>query len=122
MKIDELEDLSGQPRRNIRFLISENVIPEPNGVGRSATYDETHLAALKTYSEMKAAGIGSLEIIKNKIRAGASGEAEKIEITPAPGISVSIEKRVLEESDIGTIVGAVTNALLNEFNRTRKKS
>lgn len=67
LTIDDLAETSGQPRRNIRFLISEGVVPEPVGERRWARYGPEHVHALAIYADMKSRGITSLDIIRAKI-------------------------------------------------------
>ena len=76
----ELEEKSGLDARTIRFLIAEKIIPEPNGSGRGASYDTSHLQALATYRALKEEGL-KLEAIRKRVADG-NRVTNTLEIVP----------------------------------------
>jgi DNA-binding transcriptional MerR regulator len=62
----ELEERSGLDARTIRFLIAQKIIPEPNGSGRGASYDTSHLQALANYRALKDEGL-KLDAIRRRV-------------------------------------------------------
>lgn len=62
----ELEDKTGLDARTIRFLIAENIVPAPNGSGRGASYDSSHLEAILEYKQLRQSGITSLDAIRDR--------------------------------------------------------
>lgn len=60
--IKELEELTGIKVRTIRFYITEQLIPPPDGTGGGASYDDKHLLPLQVIkllheSQIKLSGI-----------------------------------------------------------------
>jgi DNA-binding transcriptional MerR regulator len=51
--IAELSRETGVTERNIRYYVSERLLPPAHGRGNSATYDTTHLLRLKLIQRMK---------------------------------------------------------------------
>jgi DNA-binding transcriptional MerR regulator len=109
LRMDDLERLTGQPRRNIRFLIAEKVIPQPRSRGRKASYGPEHLEALKVYSRLKAAGISSLDVIRDRI--GSARGGGPLLIAPMPGVEVRIEASVLRELGAEALARAIGDAV-----------
>lgn len=62
----QLEQETGLDARTIRFLISEQIVPEPIGTGRGASYDDAHVLAIKKYLALKNEGF-RLDAIRKKI-------------------------------------------------------
>jgi MerR family copper efflux transcriptional regulator len=87
VKIQELEEQSGQPARLIRFLIGEEVVPPPSGGRRFAEYGEVHVKALAVYAAAKAEGVQSLDVIRVRV---AEGRATTV-FAVAPGIEMHIK-------------------------------
>lgn len=85
----ELEEKSGLDARTIRYLIAEKVVPEPNGNGRGASYDTTHLAAISTFLNLKASGL-KLDAIRRKIAEG-SKTTHTLQITDGLELSFSTD-------------------------------
>mgnify|MGYP001212030539 CR=1 FL=1 len=109
LRMEDLERLTGQPRRNIRFLIAQKVVPEPRSRGRNASYGPEHLVALKTYARLKAAGVGSLDVIRERI--AAAGDGGPLLIAPLPGVEVRIEASVLREKGAEALASAIADAV-----------
>jgi hypothetical protein len=117
VKIDELEQLTGQPRRNIRFLIAEQVVPEPYSRGRGASYGPEHVRALALYGEMKAQGITSLDVIRERIR--LADEAGPLVVVPAAGVEVRIERQILQETGVDRLVEQISEAVRKAASHTK---
>ncbi|TWG67661.1 MULTISPECIES: MerR family transcriptional regulator [unclassified Aminobacter] len=107
LKIDDLERRTGQPRRNIRFLIAEGVVPEPYGRGKAAYYTEEHVTALTMYSDLKKAH--SLEFIRNKVREALEGEV--LELAPVEGVTVRVERLALNKLGIEALIETIGTAV-----------
>src|SRR5438046_2449421 len=73
MSIGELADVSGLSRRSIRFYVQQKLLPPPEGDGRVARYDTSHLERLRRIGELQAAG-HSLEGIR-RVLEGKEGAA-----------------------------------------------
>lgn len=98
--IDELCELSGYPRRTIRYYIQEGLLEPPAGRGRGGFYYDSHLAQLRQIRSLQEMGM-SLVSITEFIKAGKRTEIScardvwiKYRITPGMEISV---RRDLEE-------------------------
>ena len=102
LSIDDLVEASGQSRRNIRFLISEGVVPEPIGERRWARYGPQHLHALKVYSQAKERGISSLEIIKEKISVPSEFKMEFVRTDD--GWEISLKRGPIDQSKFDEVV------------------
>ena len=61
--IADLADAAGLSRRAIRFYVQQGLLPPPNGAGRGAHYDASHLERLRRIAELQAAG-HSLDAIR----------------------------------------------------------
>ena len=109
--MDDLERLSGQPRRNIRFLIAEGVVPESRSRGRGASYGPEHVDALAQYSQLKAAGVQSLSAIRDRIASARRGGT--LVVAPMPGVEVRIEASVLQEMGADALAEAIAGAVRN---------
>lgn len=107
MNIHELELASGQPARNIRFLIEQGVMPGPEGTKRWAKYGDEHLAALAVYTKAKSEGVGSLDVIRERIEKaallGATSSGGVFEVIP--GVELKIDDGAL--GNVGKFVEAV---------------
>ncbi len=56
MKVSELAERTGLALRQIRYLISEELVPHAGGSRTSPVYDERHVAAIERYKELSEAG------------------------------------------------------------------
>jgi DNA-binding transcriptional MerR regulator len=89
---EELEAATGVSARNIRYLITEGILPPPEGSGRAARYTDEHVRILQVYTEAKAEGVGSLGIIRRRI-AGEEGRSTTVVV---PGIELVVDRDVLD--------------------------
>lgn len=119
MDIAELEQLTGQPRRNIRFLIAEGVVPEPSGTGRGASYGPEHVSALRVYASMKADGVNSLALIRQAVEDARRAESE-IVVEAIPGVTVRIDVDVLGATAPADLAKSVQKAVRDAASAFRK--
>ena len=75
--LDELCTLVDLPKRTIRFYMQHGLVDRPEGSGRGAHYDTTHLDQLLTVKKWKQAGL-SLQRIQELMEGGTSA------VPPAP--------------------------------------
>ena len=64
--IGQLAELTGVSRRTIRFYVQEQLLSPPHGLGRSASYDDSHLERLQLITRFRQAGL-SLEVIRQRL-------------------------------------------------------
>ena len=106
MRIQELTERTGETARTIRFLIAEGVMPPPTGGRAQAEYGEAHLAALRRYQRLRAAGY-KISAIRLLIERG-----EPVSLTIAPGLTLQIDAALAGTAlDVGTITHQVAAAL-----------
>lgn len=114
MNREELEAETGVSARNIRYLITEGILPPPEGPARAAQYSEEHLRILRIYTEAKAEGISSLDVIRRRIGGGDSRST----VLVVPGIELTIEPGVVpEEATLEDIMAALRNAVEAKLGR-----
>jgi DNA-binding transcriptional MerR regulator len=72
-RLEELAQLSGVSARNIRAYRERGLLDPPRRVGRSAYYDDSHLAQLQTINQLLRRGFNSAHIAEffASMRAGA---------------------------------------------------
>lgn len=114
--IEQLEETTGVTRRNVRFLISEGVVPEPYGQKRWARYGPEHVNALLIYAEMKKAGVSSLDIIRNRILNSAKGSPPLV-VNKLDGIEIKIERETLERVGLEDLIKDIVEAIRHEATR-----
>ena len=120
MNIPELEELTGQPARNIRFLIAEGIVPEPYGKARWASYGEEHVRALAFYAELKAEGVTSLSAIRERVARRANGDGQ-IVIAPLPGVEIRIVPSAIRDTDINELSRKIRAALKSAVSQNKKE-
>lgn len=113
LTIEQLEEVTGVTRRNIRFLISEGVVPEPYGKKRWARYGAKHVSALHIYSKMKDSGVSSLDVIRNKISASASASPPLI-INHITGVDIKISQEAIEVIGLEDLIEDIVKSIKNE--------
>lgn len=77
----DLEERTGLSARTIRFLVQEGIVPSPNGSGRGASYDDTHVDAALRYLQLKAEGVTALDAIRERIAGDNAIESNMLEIS-----------------------------------------
>lgn len=83
MKMKELAELTGQTPRNIRYLISENIVPKPSGTGKGAVYAREHVEAITKYETLRDSGVTSISALREMMTGGGLRV-----LRPANGITV----------------------------------
>jgi DNA-binding transcriptional MerR regulator len=73
--IKELSDITGYPRRTIRYYIQIGLLESPEGRGRRGLYSDSQLTKLKTIKSLQEKGM-SLSAIIDYLKAGKSAEKE----------------------------------------------
>ncbi len=109
MKLGELVAETGEAARNVRFLISQGVVPPPEGTRAEPDYGAAHIAAIRRYQRLKSAGykLAAIKLMRDqKIPA-------RVEI--APGLDLLIDTDVAGESLDPVAIGQRVTELLNRF-------
>lgn len=88
MNREELEAATGVSARNIRYLITEGILPPPDGPARAAQYSDEHVRILRVYTAAKAEGISSLDVIRRRI----AGEGSRSTTGIVPGIELVVDR------------------------------
>lgn len=109
MKLGELAGETGEAARNVRFLISQGVVPAPGGTRAEPVYGEDHLAAIRRYQRLKAAGY-KLAAIKLMLDQTIPA---RVEI--APGLELLIDTAVAGATLDAVAVGHRVTEILNRF-------
>ena len=111
MKMRDLAELTGQTSRNIRYLISENIVPKPYGTGKGAVYGQEHAEAINKYETLRNSGITSMSALRRMI----ASDGLRV-LRPAAGITVilSEELRVSDRSGFETNVVEAIKRTLDE--------
>ncbi|MCX7634785.1 MAG: MerR family transcriptional regulator [Syntrophales bacterium] len=109
--IEDLVELTGYPRRTIRYYVQEGLIDPPAGRGRGGYYYDSHLERLRLIKAYQEKGIRI-----SAIAAMLKGKAPPVEVAPsrsvviryevAPGIElhVSRQREVSEPAKILEII------------------
>jgi len=107
MTLAELADAIGVPPRQIRFLISEGVLPPALKTGRSAdAYGEEHLAKARRYMTLHNLGMKSTAI---KVLMEFD---DAIPIYQSSGIELRVDpSKDLSKIDIDATAAKITHAL-----------
>lgn len=106
MRIQELTEITGETARTVRFLIAEGVMPPPTGGRAMAEYGEAHLAAIRRYQRLRAAGY-KISAIRLLIERG-----EAVSLAVAPGIALQLDPSAAGTAlDAAAIGRQVTQAL-----------
>ncbi|WP_196223184.1 helix-turn-helix domain-containing protein [Roseibium sp. RKSG952] len=109
--MSDLAEATGQTARNIRYLITEGIVPKPEGFGKGAVYSVEHVDALRRYESLKAAGVTSISTIRD-----AMSSSRTRVLGPVDGIVVVFEDAVgLHDEDavVKRVETAVRKALEN---------
>lgn len=96
--IRELVQLTGVPRRTIRYYVQRGLLEAPLGRGRGHYYTSAHLERLRQIRQLQEQGL-SLEEIRHRLEAGGPRDgdaplpplelATRIEVAPGVEILVS---------------------------------
>lgn len=113
ISIEQLEEITGVPRRNIRYLISEGVVSEPHGQKRWARYGPEHINALQIYAEMKKSGVSSLDIIRSKIL-NAAEDLPPLVLNEIDGVEIKIDQGTLRKMGVENLIKEITETIRRE--------
>ncbi len=119
VNIHELEKLTGQPARNIRFLIAEGIVPEPHGKVRWASYGEEHVG-IGILCGAESAGDHVAERHPGTGGKRANGE-EQIVIAPLPGVEIRIVPSAIRDIDINELSRKIRAALESAVSQNKKE-
>lgn len=93
MTLDELETLSGESKRGIRYLIGEGFVPRPAGTRASPVYDTRHVEAIRRIQALKARGLKPAQIkMLPEYREDGPRHLMMIEIRPGLLIEIDFDK------------------------------
>ena len=117
--IDELSELTGFPRRTIRYYIQEGHLEPPAGRGRGGFYYDSHLNKLMQIKSLQEKGL-SLAAITGLLKAGESRADNylreiwvKYSIVPGLEFNISRDLEQKEGKAISEII-KIARALLKE--------
>ena len=109
--IDELAELTGYPRRTIRYYVQEGLIDPPAGRGRGGFYYDSHLERLRLIKAYQEKGI-RISAMAAMLKKGApSAEVTpsrnvmiRYEVAPGIELNVSREREISEPATILEII------------------
>jgi len=116
----ELVELTGVPRRTIRYYVQRELLPPPLGAGRGHYYAGEHLRRLRRIRDLQAQGLG-LEEIRALLEgrtapAGPSPApdyepATRIEVSPGVLVIVTHGARIPQPAQLRALAAAVRTIL-----------
>ena len=89
MNMRALSSLTGQPERQIRYMIAEGFVPAPRGGRSNADYGCDHVAAIRRYAVLRQQGLPP-QAIKVLL---ASGMTAPFQL--APGLTLHVDPQLL---------------------------
>ena len=117
--IEELSELTGFPRRTIRYYIQEGLLEPPAGRGRGGFYYDSHLDKLRQIKSFQEKGL-NLATISGLLKKEGIQPIEykrdvwvKYEVVPGLEIDVRRDLEHKEAKNIGEII-KTAKALLKE--------
>ena len=93
MRLAEFTALVGENPRQVRYLISEGLMPAPDGVSSAASYGDRHAEAVRRYQALRAEGMRP-----GQIKAMLQGE-RRLDAAFAPGVRLVLDPGVPGWSD-----------------------
>ena len=110
MKLSELSLLTGEPERQIRYMIAEGFVPPPTGGRATADYGDDHVAAIRRYSVLRSQGFPP-QAIKVLLAGGVSAP-----FAVAPGIALHVDPDLIgQPMDAEALVGRIRRVLSDVF-------
>ena len=110
MKLRELSLLTGEPERQIRYMIAEGFVPPPEGGRANADYGESHVAAIRRYSVLRRHGLPP-QAIKVLLAGGLSAP-----FTVVPGIALHVDPELVGQMvDIGALLDRISDVVSDVF-------
>ncbi len=93
MKLPDLCRLTGVSARQVRYLISENIVPPPTGGRAHARYDDRHVQAVRRYQQLKEMGFAPASIrILMEMESG-------VPMPLLPGVALLVDPGLLADND-----------------------
>lgn len=123
--IDQLCELTGFPRRTIRYYVQEGIIAPPAGRGRGGFYYDSHLAILMKIKDLQGSGLRLAEI-RELLEAEKDTETHLDKVIPSrevmaryqlmPGVELLVDRSVeeAEQKKIQAIVRVARSILEKE--------
>ena len=109
MDLSELEQRTGMKRRQIRYLISLKLLPNPDGATRNASYSDTHVEAIQRYQLLESTGVKARSLAER-------APILPITLEPIPGVTVAINPgTVPPDFDPGKFLKAFVRSLSRHF-------
>lgn len=90
MNMKELEETTGVPSRQIRYLISLDLVPRPAGEKRWAEYGDEHVDAIRRWQSLDADGLNAASMAK-------AFKAAPISILVAEGVTLLLDPKIVPE-------------------------
>ena len=111
--IEELCDLTGFPRRTIRYYVQSGIIAAPAGRGRGGFYNDSHVDKLRQIRAFQEQGL-TLQTIQSRLVEDKSSEITSrqgvwVRYDVAPGVEIHIN-REREKADGRRIVELIRTA------------
>lgn len=88
MNIHELVQRTGITERQVRYLISEGIVPAPRGGRSNADYGDDHLATIQRYLSLRKLGFRP-EVIRVLLETGKG-----VPISIAPGLTLLVDPAI----------------------------
>lgn len=121
MNIHDLTTLTGVTARQVRYLVSEGIIPAPRGGRSNADYGDDHVAGIQRYRSLQDAGFRH-SVIRDIMVTGPEGQSEVSRdvhrpapptvVDLVPGVMLTIDPSALQPGlDRAALRAAVVKAL-----------
>lgn len=120
MNIHDLITLTGVTARQVRYLVSEGIIPAPRGGRSNADYGDDHVAGIQRYRDLQQAGyrhgvIRDIMVGSESQPGMSNGDARPAPPTVVdlvPGVMLMIDPSALQTGlDRAALRAAVVKAL-----------
>ena len=110
MKLRELSLLTGEPERQIRYMLAEGFVPPPEGGRATADYGESHVAAIRRYSVLRQHGLPP-QAIKVLLAGGLSAP-----FAVAPGIALHVDPELVGQAvDVDALLVRIRDVVSDVF-------
>ena len=106
MNMRELGQLTGQPERQIRYMIAEGFVPPPRGGRAHAEYGDDHVAAIRRYTCLRQTGF-TPQAIRVLLAGGTA-----VPFPVHPGITLHVDPQLIGGAlDAAALVDRVKHAV-----------
>ena len=110
MNMRELSLLTGQPERQIRYMIAEGFVPPPRGGRTHADYADDHVSAIRRYAVLRRQGLPPQAI--RVLLASAMTAPFPV----APGVTLHVDPQLLGSAmDIDALADRIRRILRDVF-------